>query len=146
MGNNELDPSVEKFKQFIQANPKIIEAVRRERLTWQELYEDWYLLGEEDPRWEEFRKTEKKKRSTSNKETNTAEEINNDADQKKDWVGQIMGVVKNMDAQQIESQIHHLSQAISAIQGVLSQFQNSNQVNNVQKNEHPPHPFMFRKD
>ncbi len=38
----------------------------------------------------------------------------------------IMGAVKNMDPNQVQHHINNLSQAIGAIQGVLSQFQWSN--------------------
>lgn len=137
MEKKELHPSIEKFKQFVKSNPKMIQKVRSEKVTWQELYEDWYLLGEEDPRWNEFRDGDKKEPATT---TTTTES-------KTDWIGQIMGAVKKMDAQQFESHINNLSQALAAIQGVVSQFQGGNQSNPIPKNEQqPPHPFNFRKD
>lgn len=55
MSKTKLHPSVEKFKEFVKQNPRIIKEVRDGKTTWQELYEDWYLLGEEDPRWDSLR-------------------------------------------------------------------------------------------
>lgn len=133
MNKKELHPSIQKFKGFVKKNPKLIQDVRKGKYTWQELYEDWVLLGEEDPRWFEFREDGKKEAET--------------AELKTDLIGQIVGAVKKMDADQIDHHIKNLSQALSAIQGVISQFQSSKQGNMTQKKEQPPHhPFMFRKD
>lgn len=137
MGEIKLHPSVEEFKKFVKNNPEIIKAVRQESVTWQELYEDWYLFGEEDPRWESFGVNTTKK--DEGKESEKSEE-------KSDWVGQVLGAVKNMDPVQIEGYIYNLSQALGAIQSVLSQFKGSGQENNQPPVQQPPHPFSFRKD
>ena len=49
-----LHPSVIKFKEFVKNNPALIKEVRNGNSTWQEMYEDWFLLGEEDNRWEKL--------------------------------------------------------------------------------------------
>ena len=54
MSNKKLHPSVQKFKDFVKAHPKLVLEVRKGRKNWQEIYEDWYLLGEDDPKWEPF--------------------------------------------------------------------------------------------
>lgn len=144
MEKSELHPSVESFKLFVKKNPKIIEAVRGEHVTWQELYEDWYLLGEEDPRWAEFIAEEKE--SNKSKKIDPVDQSAPAEEQKPDWIGQIVGAVKRMDAQTLEVHINQLSQTLAAIQGVLSQFQGTNQTKPIPKNSPPPHPFQFRKD
>lgn len=135
MTPKKLHPSVIKFKEFVKNNPKIIQEVRNGKSTWQELYEDWYLLGEEDNRWE-----------TIGSET-SSDEAKKSSDSKTDWMSNIMGMVKNMDPNQVQGHINNLSQAIGAIQGVLSQFQGSNPgANPVKQVEGPKSPFSFRKD
>lgn len=136
MAPKKLHPSVIKFKEFVKNNPKLIQEVRKGKATWQELYEDWYVLGEEDKRWE-----------TIGSETNSEPEKSTSA--KGDWMSNIMGAVKNMDPNQVQHHINNLSQAIGAIQGVLSQFQlnNPNQgANPVKPPEGANNPFSFRKD
>ncbi|HEY2420017.1 MAG TPA: YlbD family protein [Neobacillus sp.] len=135
MTQKKLHPSVLKFKEFVKNNPKIIQEVRKGRATWQELYEDWYLLGEEDKRWE----------SIASETSSEAEKKSSDS--KGDWMSNIMGMVKNMDPNQMQHHITNLSQAIGAIQGVLSQFQGSNPGSSpVKPVEGPRSPFSFRKD
>jgi hypothetical protein len=127
-----LHPSVIKFKEFVKNHPDLIKEVRNGNTTWQELYEDWYLLGEEDNRWE----TLGVKASPS---------VEKDDEKKGDWISTILGTVQKMDPNQIQHYINSLSQALGAIQGVISQFQGSQPRRATPKIEHK-HPFSFRKD
>lgn len=125
-----------KFKEFVKNNPQTIQEVRKGNATWQDLYEEWYLLGEDDKRWETIG-AEK----SSDLETTT--------ETKADWMSNIMGMVKKMDPNQVQHHINNLSQALGAIQGVISQFQGSNPnttATSVKPPEGPKHPFVFRKD
>jgi hypothetical protein len=127
-----LHPSVIKFKEFVKNHPALIKEVRNGNTTWQELYEDWYLLGEDDNRWE----------TTGVKPSPGAEK---EEDKKGDWISTILGTVQKMDPDQIQHYINSLSQALGAIQGVISQFQGSQPKQVKPKIEHK-HPFSFRKD
>ena len=133
MTKKKLHPSIEQSKEFVKKNPKIVLEVRTGKKTWQELYEDWYLLGEDDPKWENVRSEEQAKSSTEEK--------------KSDWMSQIVGSIKKMDPNQVQGYIHNLNQALSAVQGVLSQFQvGSKQQNLTNTNQPPSNPFKFKKD
>ncbi|WP_210363699.1 YlbD family protein [Bacillus sp. REN3] len=133
MAKKNLHPSVRKFKEFVKNNPSIIQEVRKGNATWQELYEDWYLLGEDDPKWANI--------GNSNLDKKSEEQ-----EKKTDWLGTVMGAFKKMDPEQLQGQINHISQALGAIQGVLSQFQGNKGGQPSQKNPGPQHPFSFRKD
>lgn len=135
MTKTKLHPSVEKFKEFVKQNPQIIKEVRTGNTTWQELYEDWYLLGEEDSKWDSYKENK--------------DEAQKPEEKKNDWMGSIMGTLKQMDANQMQGYISNLSQALSAVQGVISQFQGGGQKpsggskSSVSK---PSSPFTFKKD
>ena len=132
MSGKELHPSVKKFKEFIKNNPNLLLEVREGTTTLQELYKEWYLLGEEDSRWERSADAKANKNEDSGKGES-------------DWMGKIMGVLKKMDPEQFQGQIHNISQAIGAIQGVLAQF-TGNQPQDGGAPNRPSHPFEFRKD
>lgn len=134
MAAKELHPSITQFKEFVKQNPKLIQEVRAGKATWQELYEDWYLLGEEDSRWNEYSEGVTPGRKETQQEKTG------------DWISKIVNAVKHMDADQVQGQIHNISQAIGAIQGVLSQFQGGQGSIQKSKREAPHHPFIFRKD
>jgi Putative coat protein len=133
-----IHPSIQQFKMFVKENPGLIKEVRSGNTTWQELYEEWYLLGEEDSRWESYREesTGSKKQEDSEKKEKSGE-----------WMSKILNTVKSMDQEQLQGQIGNISQAIAAIQGVLSQFQGSQQPSKPSSNRDAPQsPFSFRKD
>lgn len=136
MSEKKLHPSVQKFKEFVKNHPGMVLQVREGKTTWQDLFEEWYLLGEEDARWEEFTDVEKSVAKDEKEEG------------KKDWVPQVMNVIKNMDANQLQGHIASLSQALGAIQGLITQFQKGNQspAQSTNPTNQPQHPFQFRKD
>jgi hypothetical protein len=133
MTRKKLHPSVVKFKEFVKQYPKISSEVKKGTVSWQELYEDWYLLGEDDPRWDQF------------KDFKEVEKENSVEENKSDFMTQIFDYFKTMDVNQMQQYISNASQALGAVQGVLSQFQNPTQPSN-QHNSRPSHPFSFRKD
>ncbi|MBM7692392.1 hypothetical protein JOC77_001822 [Peribacillus deserti] len=128
--------SIERFKGFVKNHPKLVLEVRKGRFTWQEIYEEWYLLGEDDPKWLDFFEGAASIKASSPKE---------EKESKNDLVSTLLSTIKNMDMDQIQSHISSLSQAISAVQGLLTQFQ-STPENTVQTESKPPNPFALRKD
>jgi hypothetical protein len=132
-----IHPSIQQFKMFVKENPGLIKQVRSGNATWQELYEEWYLLGEEDSRWDSYRE---------GIEANQKQEDSEEKEKSGEWMSKIMNTVKNMDQEQIQGQIGNISQAIAAIQGVLSQFQGGQQSNSSSNHDAPQNPFSFRKD
>lgn len=142
MTNKKLHPSVEKFKSFVKENPSIIKEVRSGKATWQELYEDWYLLGEEDARWKSVGT------DTDSNETHQKEE-HADATNKQAWMSSVMDTLKNMDQNQLQGYIANLSQALGTIQGVISQFSSDNGATTSStktSEQKPTGPFSFKKD
>ncbi|WP_102271575.1 YlbD family protein [Cytobacillus massiliigabonensis] len=134
MANKKLHPSVEQFKMFVKANPKIMEEVKTGKKTLQELYEDWYLLGEEDSRWDSL---------LTGTKSETAPEENG---KKTDWLGTIMGTIKKVDPNEMQGYVNNLSKALAAVQGVISQFQGGGTVNTKVTETKLSNPFVFKKD
>jgi hypothetical protein len=137
MAQKKLHPSVIKFKEFVRKYPRISTEVKKGTFTMQELYEDWYLLGEDDPRWDQFKDHNK----DDDKKDNSPEES------KSDFITQVFDYFKTMDINQVQQYISNASQALGAVQGVLSQFQTTTPPQNKNQNSaRPSHPFSFRKD
>ncbi|MCD7033923.1 YlbD family protein [Metabacillus sp. GX 13764] len=129
MSSKKLHPSVEQFKEFVKRHPSLIQEVRKGKRSWQELYEDWHLLGEDDQMWAAF------------KDTGTEEEKE---DKKQDMMSRILSSVKNMDANEMNQHLYNMSSTVSTIQGILEQF-------GFAKPSQPAggsgsQPFSFRKD
>jgi hypothetical protein len=142
MANKKLHPSIEEFKSFVKANPNIIKEVRSGNATWQEVYEDWYLLGEDDARWDRW-----KNNGSSNEKKNENEEEDSNST-KAVSMSSIMNSLKNMDQNQLQGYIANLNQALGTIQGVISQFSPGGSSTSANKGsqQKPTGPFSFRKD
>lgn len=139
MANKKLHPSVEEFKAFVKANPKILKEARSGKVTLQELYEDFYLLGPNDARWDGMR--EGTAEASSNKEEETASS-------RTVWMSNITDTLKNMDQTQIQGYIANLNQALGTLQGVISQFapNSGSSGSSAPTEQKPSGPFSFRKD
>jgi hypothetical protein len=141
MAKKQLHPSVQKFKEYVRAHPELIKQVRSGTNTWQELYEEWYLFGEDDSKENET--NDDRKQSTESTKESSPEESS-----KKDWMSTVLGAVRNMDPNQLQHHIVSISSALGAIQGVISSLHGGNSSQNPpKKNVSPPsHPFHFRQD
>jgi hypothetical protein len=139
MANKELHPSVEEFKAFVKANPKILKEARSGKVTLQELYEDWYLLGSDDARWDGLREGASESSSKKEEETEANRTV---------WMSNIVDTLKKMDQNQIQGYLANLNQALGTIQGVISQFapNSGSSGSSAPKEQKPSGPFSFRKD
>jgi len=129
----ELHPSIAKFKTFVKDHPKLVEEVRKQKRSWQEIYEDWYLFGEDDQTWAKYRSTDGDEEPAKEDEKKA----------KGDFLGSIFSSVKNMDVDQMQQHMTSMNSAISNIQQVLQQFQTKKPIGGGSV---PNNPFGFRKD
>ncbi len=135
--------SIEQFREFVKQHPHLRNEVKQKQTTWQELFEEWYLLGESHPRWEV------EQQETSKVQLKEMEKQNNDSEQGMEMIGMVLGALKNMDINQIQQYIKSANQAIGTIQGLLEMFQGSQPTKEEppkQEMEQRNNPFMFRKD
>jgi hypothetical protein len=132
---HKLDPSVTAFKNFINGKPLLLREIRKSGRSWQEYYEKWVLLGEEDPYWQEFDKADTEDSST-NKDSKEKSESKNF-----ELMNQIMKLTENIDINKIQGQVANLSKTIGTVQELVDQFQQS-------KKEQPQksQPFNWFQD
>lgn len=122
---SEQSHSLEKFKEFVRKHPSLVKEVRRGIYTWQEVYEDWYLLGENHDVWKSFRD-----------HMVVNEDSEEEIERKKEEsaaVSSLFDSLKNVDVQSMQKHVSNLSQALGAISGVISQFQSSSQEKEAPK-------------
>ncbi|MGP1907365.1 YlbD family protein [Metabacillus sp. JX24] len=124
-------PSIAQFKEFVKKHPKLISEVRKGDKKWQELFEDWYLLGEDDASWQKYRED--------------AAEAESAEDKKSDFMSRMMTAVKNMDANQMNQHLYNMNSTISSIQNLFSTFGLTKGASSGQSKTQN-NPFSFRKD
>jgi len=142
MAKKSLHPSIEQFKNFVKKHPELIKEVRTGKNTWQELYEEWYLLGEEDPKWAKY--------SNTGKMTAIKEESKSNNESKNALFNQLITYLKNMDVNQLQHYLGQMSEAIDSVQQLLGQIRDTNQNKTEPEGNREQwrrrHPFSFRKD
>jgi hypothetical protein len=61
--NNGKVSRMPQFKEFVSRHPSIRDEVVKGKKTWQNIYEDWVILGEESDIWKPYRVQDEKNNS-----------------------------------------------------------------------------------
>ncbi|MEN1966994.1 YlbD family protein [Lentibacillus sp. N15] len=133
-----LHPSVKEFKAFLAKHPALVKEIRKNGKSWQEPYEKWALLGEDDPYWESYKKAGEEKEESN--ETPKDEGKSKQAE----LFGQLMKMTEKMDMNKVQKQVEQLSTTIGTVQEMISQFQESKNTTPQPKNQ--PQPFNWFRD
>lgn len=137
-----LHPRVAEFKEFVKRHPKLVREVRSNNRTWQDIFDEWQVLGEEDDTW----KTYKKQNSTNQSSEKNADE-KEEGSKKNDFMKQLFGIIENVDMNEVQKHIGNASGAIANIQSLIGQFQANNQgSDSIQPTQTHQDPFSFKKD
>ncbi|MFD2043989.1 spore coat protein YlbD [Ornithinibacillus salinisoli] len=126
--SDDLHPKIVAFKQFINDHPKLREEIRKSGRSWQEYYEKWVLLGEDDPMWQEFGEDDNKSTKKSGN--------------KSEFFNQLMKLTENVDVDKVQKQVHELSGTVSTLQELLGQFQDKKKANPMTRNQ----PYNWFRD
>lgn len=54
---------MDEFRVFVNLHPLLRDEVRDGKMTWQSIYEEWVLYGDENQTWSTYKKEEEKKES-----------------------------------------------------------------------------------
>ncbi|MGJ9458546.1 YlbD family protein [Oceanobacillus sp. CF4.6] len=125
----ELHPTVIAFKKFINKHPLLLREVRKSGRSWQEYYEQWALLGEDDPHWEKY------------KDEPINEKVDKSTVKDSELVSQLLKYTSNLDMNKVQGQVDQLSKAIASIQEMMEQFKGSQK-----KEQLPKDPFSWMRD
>ncbi|WP_209125489.1 YlbD family protein [Alkalihalobacillus sp. BA299] len=145
-----LHPSIHEFKLFVKEHSLLIQEVRSGNKTWQDFYEEWSLLGADHPDWEKY-KRKSKNTTQSNTEDKTVQnaKVKDDTDKaaeeassSTDMTTNILGMLKNINFNDLQHHMAQVSSVISNVQGLMQSFQGKNQPNQPQR---PDDPFSFRR-
>lgn len=66
-----MQSKMDQFKDFVRRHPSLRDEVRSNKRTWQNIYEEWTLYGEDDSQWSNYR-------TISNGEENVLDGMNID--------------------------------------------------------------------
>lgn len=128
----ELHPSVVDFKQFMNKHPKLVKEIRKKGESWQEYYEKWVLLGEDDPFWSDYKEeSDKAKEKTENKK-------------QVELLNQLSKLMDYVDFNKVQKQVNQLSETINMVQDLLKNHTDNNNTNPNPNEKN--RPFHFFRD
>ncbi|MFC0524014.1 YlbD family protein [Pontibacillus salicampi] len=148
MASKSLHPTVQEFKDFALKHPKLVETVKKNGESWQGYYEKWVLLGEEDSFWDAYKDNATESNKASSNEDDNKDKETNEEDNSK-FMGQLMGMIENVDLNKVQGHINQLNGAIANIQTLVGQFQDmkkSGDTSAAKTNETRRSPFQFGRD
>lgn len=93
---------IEEFKLFVKENPRLINYVRENKMTWQKFYEIYDIYGSGNEVWDEYLKDNNKEVKTEEEKKITSFSFND-----------IVNMAKNMDVDKVQEGITSLQKAIS---------------------------------
>ncbi|MCM3713073.1 YlbD family protein [Halalkalibacter oceani] len=137
--NQELHPSVQQFKEFMKQHPALIAEVKANRRSLQTIYEEWSILGPEHEQWQTYRSV-KAEAAQEPVEEETASNSNSTAS---DTLGQVMGLIRRMNVQDLQNHLAQFSSVLANVQNVIQTFQ---RPSNQPSQKPQDHPFSFRRD
>lgn len=119
MSEQHFKETLQEFKTFINKHPKLLEKVRRNGHSWQEYYEKWVLLGEEDPYWQDF--------GNSGYDGNKSEQSTNEL------FNQFTQLVDKVNVPKVQKQIGELNNVITVVDELLTKYLDSRGQTNSSK-------------
>lgn len=117
--------AVDDFKAFVKKHPKLASIKKENNLSWQDLFEEWVLYGEDQEFWKEYGielKSEKKEKKLFN--------LGSSAD-----LSKIMAFFNQLDPEDLQQKLKQLDGALNTLQGLLGQFNSSTPSNQTRVNQ-----------
>ncbi|MBQ9124972.1 MAG: hypothetical protein IJY14_04685 [Acholeplasmatales bacterium] len=101
-----MSAKLDEFKEFVKRHPLLKQEVQAKRKTWQELYEDYVLLGEESfVEFKEEKKEEEKQEEKTTKKNGATEDL----------VKSVLGYVKKIDPDQVTKTVTSIQKVLELI-------------------------------
>ena len=115
-----MSSKMENFRQFVSKHPLLRDEVRNNKFTWQNVYEEWVLYGEDDESWKKYEKentndntfdasfTEEKTQDNNQNQSNTTVNL--------DSIKSIMNYVQKINPDSLNKTLNTVQKVIQIAQ------------------------------
>lgn len=113
---------MEEFRSFVSKHPLLRDEVRNNKFTWQNVYEEWVLYGEEDESWKKYERVEQEDladTSTFNNDNTTInqdESTQNNSTVNLDSIKSIMNYVQKINPDSLNKTLNTVQKVIQIAQ------------------------------
>ena len=111
---------MEEFKKFVRRHPELRNAVREKKATWQSLYEEWFLYGEADSQWDQYKeaaaRNEANGKAKSSSDAKTTTEKSSGTMGTAEMMAQAIQYIQKMDMNKVQQTMGTVQQFIQIFQ------------------------------
>ena len=109
-----MSAKMEQFRVFVSKHPLLKEEVRKNKFTWQNVYEEWVLYGEEDESWKKYeQEKEIQEESIQNNQTPDKDSVST---VNLDSIKSIMGYVQKINPDSLNKTLNTVQKVIQIAQ------------------------------
>ena len=109
-----MSAKMEQFRVFVSKHPLLKEEVRNNKFTWQNVYEEWVLYGEEDDSWKKYeQEKEIQEESIQNNQTPDKDSVST---VNLDSIKSIMGYVQKINPDSLNKTLNTVQKVIQIAQ------------------------------
>lgn len=135
---------VARFKEFAKEHPKLVNEVRNNNRSWQQIYEEWEIFGSKHEIWDSYLSKGKSKKSEAGGSSRSAGSTS-------ESIANLFSVLKKVDFDDLQKYISQFGGVLSNVQEVMDRFVPQGGGSSTPPNygPYPPQertPFSFRKD
>ncbi len=105
----------EEFKLFVRKKPELIKYVNKGDTTWQKIYEQWSLYGEDENIWKQYGNSKEESSETNKSSTDTLS------------LAGIVDMLKKVDMASVQKGVNSLQKMVELLQGFTSKDDNVKQ-------------------
>lgn len=115
-----MSSKMEEFRKFVSKHPLLRDEVRTNKFTWQNVYEEWVLYGEDDESWKKYEKqdqikfdtfdTSQEENQTNNDQTQSNSTVNLDS------IKSIMNYVQKINPESLNKTLNTVQKVIQIAQ------------------------------
>lgn len=110
-----MQSRMEEFREFVGRHPKVRDDVRSGKRTWQNIYEEWYLYGENDPQWQQYR-DDNQNDQTSTNQNSTAQNQTQGTQSLNDSIKNILSYVQKINPDSLNRTLNTVQKVVQIAQ------------------------------
>ena len=105
-----MQSRMDEFREFVKRHPKIRDDVRMGKRSWQNIYEEWVIYGENDEQWANFRQEPQNSSPVKRNGSNISFNI--------DSIKNILGYVQKINPDSLNRTLNSIQKVIQIAQTI----------------------------
>lgn len=111
-----MSAKMEEFRAFVSKHPLLRDEVRNNKFTWQNVFEEWTLYGENDESWKKYEQVNTIDNSTTETSSNTQTTDNKDSTVNLDSIKSIVNYVQKINPDSLNKTLNTVQKVIQIAQ------------------------------